>query len=540
MHPNSRFPLPLVALSLLGIALVLYQTRFGPGASGDSTSYLMGAENIRLGNGYARYSGGYEIKPITGFPPLFSAVLAMVGLLGVEGSTAARMVNAALFGANILMVGGLIWAYTDSGVAALLGSLTYLSADTQFELHSWVMSEPLYVLLALAAIWALARHLSSPRPRWFWLLAAAALSALASLTRLVGPAIVAAGIIVILVMGAAGWRRRFGAAIAYGALSLIPLVVWLQRNRLVAGTAVNREIGFHPMDPQLVRHFLAEISSWFVPHEVPLPTGARAGLAILIAAGLLGAFAFLAARSWFKPGHGRLQLTGPSDARLPALPWILAAYIGCNLAIVYLNSTFFDAGTTLAAPERYLAPVYAALVPLGVMAGVAVWRAVGRRPLLLTAAIGYLLALGAFQAATVAETIRDPLPYLGYTGRRITWSEVVERLEQLPREVPIVSNNPEMIYILIGRPAYVRPISYDQYQNAVRQDYEQQFAFITGQMERGAAFVVFDQLEPDDIALIDGLSLRQVAEYPQASIYQAPGAESDRGEGMCLAASAYG
>lgn len=537
VNPKSSFPLGFLGLSLVGVALVLYQTRFGPGASGDSSSYLMGAENLRLGNGYARYSGGYELKPITGFPPLFSAVLAAAELPGADGYTAARMFNAIVFGANILLVAGLIWAYTDSLWAAALGGVLYLIADTQFELHTWVMSEPLYILLAFTAVFALAKHLSAPTQSWRWLLAAAALSALANLTRLVGPAIMVAGVVVILILGTTSWRRRLAFAIGYGAISLIPLVLWLQRNRLVAGTAVNRELGYHPMGPQLVRHFLAEISSWFVPNEVPLSTAVRALLATLIAAGLFGGLAWLSVRNWLHRGQGTLRLSGPDYVRLPALPWILGAYIACNGAIVYLNSTFFDAGTTLAAPARYLATVFAAIVPLAVMAGVTIWRVLGNRPLMLIIAGGYLLALGAFQVAGLVKMVRDPLPYLGYTGRRSSWSEVVARLEQLPADVPIVSNNPEMIYVLVDRPAYVRPISYDQYQNAPRQDYEQQLAFIADQMERGAAFVVFDQLEPDDLALIGGLGLQLVAEYPQACIYRAPAAESGFGERISRAIS---
>ena len=79
-----------------------------------------------------------------------------------------------------------------------------------------------------------------------------------------------------------------------------------------------------------------------------------------------------------------------------------------------------------------------------------------------------------------------------------------------------------MIYILAGRPAYVRPISFDHYQQLVREDYEQQLASAAEKMVSGGVLVVFDELEADDLALIDQLKLELLADFPQAMIYASP------------------
>jgi len=508
--------IPCLLLALVGFGVALVQTRLGPGAGGDSSSYLMGAENLLRGSGFSRFSGGYEIRPITGFPPFYSVVLAAVSLGGSDPMTASRFLNAILFAANIGLVGYLVYAFSTSSWAAIIASAFLLLADTMLELHTWVMSEPLFIFLSLAAIWALLRWMEGGGLGW--LVTAALLTACSSLTRYVGPALSVAGALVLVLFGAGPLRRRLFEALAYGSISLVPLALWLQRNSALAGTLVNRDLAYHPMEPDLLRLFLAEVSSWFVPHQVPLPTGLRAGLAVLIAAGLLAWFFVRAAGDWTRRQESGLQLTGPEAGRFWPLPWLLGLYVFGNVLILFLNSALLDASTTATAPPRYLAPTYAGLVPLACLAGVTLTRRHGLGRLL----VGYAAVVLAFYAAIDRQVLADPLPHLGYTGRRQLWAEAVAAIRQVPAEVPLVSNNPELVYILVGRPAYVRPISFDNYEQAVRSDYEEQFATLSSQLGSGGVFVLFDQLEPDDQAFIDRLDLRPLESFPQVRLFQVP------------------
>ena len=511
--------IPCLLLALVGFGLALVQTRLGPGAGGDSSSYLMGAENLLKGNGFSRYSGGYEIRPITGFPPFYSVVLAGVSLGGFEPMAASRYLNAVLFAANIALVGYLVYAFSGSTWAAAIASAFLLMADTMLELHTWVMSEPLFIFLSLAAIWALLGSMEGGGLGW--LVAAALLTACSSLTRYVGPALSAAGALVLLLFGAGSLRRRAIEAMVYTSISLVPLALWLRRNAALAGTLVNRDLAYHPMEPNLLRLFLAEVSSWFVPHQVPLPTGPRAGLAVLLAAGLLGWFFALAVRAWTRRQGWGLQLTGPESGRYRPLPWLLGLYAFGNVLILYINSTLLDASTTATAPPRYLAPIYAGLVPLACVAGVTLARRHGIGRLLV---LGYAVVVLGFYAAIDRQMLADPVSHLGYTGRRQLWAEAVAAIRQVPAEVPLVSNNPELVYILVGRPAYVRPISFDNYEQALRLDYEQQFATLSSQLGHGGIFVLFDELEPDDQAFIDRLNLRPLESFPQVRLFQVPAA----------------
>jgi hypothetical protein len=513
-------------LAALATASVLYLTRLGPGAGGDSTSYLMGAENLLLGNGFSRYSGGYEIRPITGFPPVYSVSLAAAGLTGLELIEAARLLNAVLFGANVVLTSAIVYSLTRSTRASVLAGLLFLTRTTLLELHSWVMSEPLFIFLSLVSVCLIGRYLHEAGVAW--LIAAGTVTALACLTRYVGVALVGTGLVGIALFGPSDVRRRGRDGLIFTGLSLIPLLMWLARNRAVAGTAVNRGLSYHPMEPELVRLFLADISSWFVPHQVPLPTGVRATLAIVIAAAVLGGLVALLGRRWLKWDRTRLLMVGPAGTRLAAVPWLLALYAAGGLFITWLNSTLLDAATTAAAPSRYLAPVFAASLILFVSAAVQLLRLVSasRRLGRIAAAAGMVLL--AFYIYNSLGFFQDPLPRLGYTGRKLLSPELVAALGRIPAESPIVSNNPELIYVLVGRPAYVRPIHYDPYQAEYRDDYELQFAQLEDQLGRAGVFVVFDELEADDREVIDRLDLELIQEYPTASIYGRPEAGMGR------------
>ena len=90
----------LTAIALCGVGLLLFHTRNGPGITGDSVSYVMGAENMIMGRGYSRTAGGGEAVPITGFPPGYSTALVLFSWISPDFFSVGRILNALLFGFN--------------------------------------------------------------------------------------------------------------------------------------------------------------------------------------------------------------------------------------------------------------------------------------------------------------------------------------------------------------------------------------------------------------------------------------------------------
>jgi hypothetical protein len=74
----------------------------------------------------------------------YSTVLA--GLAQAQTHSRRSILNLILFAANIFLVGYLVYAYSASPCRGHASALMLL-ADTLFELHTWVMSEPLFIIL---------------------------------------------------------------------------------------------------------------------------------------------------------------------------------------------------------------------------------------------------------------------------------------------------------------------------------------------------------------------------------------------------------
>ena len=94
----------VVAASLLAGWSVIYTTPWGTGTGWDQAMYIGAARNLLAGKGLTIAWGLDQGKPLTHFPPLFPSVLALLGLGGLDPWDAARYLNAALRGIDLLLV----------------------------------------------------------------------------------------------------------------------------------------------------------------------------------------------------------------------------------------------------------------------------------------------------------------------------------------------------------------------------------------------------------------------------------------------------
>jgi 4-amino-4-deoxy-L-arabinose transferase-like glycosyltransferase len=214
----------IVALCVLGVILILYFTRSSPGMSGDSVWYVMGADNLLAGNGYSRTSGGGEIKPIVGFPPLFSIVLAGLGSLGFNLIGGSRWLNALMFGVSAFLVGRLIHQYTGSKWVSLVGAALFLGSSSLIKYHSWVMSEGLYILLQLTVFSLIIAYINSEK-KILWFLAAVITGA-GILTKYIGLSILFSGALTIFFFSGKDRKTKIINSLLYIFVAFLPVVVW--------------------------------------------------------------------------------------------------------------------------------------------------------------------------------------------------------------------------------------------------------------------------------------------------------------------------
>lgn len=515
---------------LAGITLILFHTRRGPGITGDSVHYVMGAENLLDGKGYARTSGGGEIIPITAFPPGYSWLLSIAGLLSGNLFEIGRWLSALLFGATIGLSSLLVLKHTSKATTAIFASALVLLSEDLLQIFSWVMSEPAFIVLMLIGAWTLARHIEtgSRKP----LIAAAVIFAFSTLVRYVGLSFLGAGVVAILILGRRRIRDRIINSFAFAAIYALPLAVWFYRNAALGGSITNRALGFHLISADLGFVFLGTANAWFFPLTLSLVREIRGLMSVAIVVTILGWFIY---DGWEKRSHSRRDVHDGWEKRSPsrsdvddrwALPWVLLIGIPIYLIALLFNTSFLDASTTRFGAARYLTPVLVSSIILVSIAGARLLERIRNKP----AARGLLMFLGLFILSTygvrAAQVLSDPGKAFRYTDIKNDEPQLVAALSEFAEEVTLISNDPELIYALVDRPAYRFPIAYDHYQQALRTDLAEQIQFTRDQLEAGAVVVIFDAPSiEEDMEIIHMLEAVPLFERDGAQFYS--GADHD-------------
>jgi len=334
----------LLTLGLLAVGMGSWRP-VPAGVWHDDGVYMTVGQALARGDGLV-YAGVPGAPPAVKFPPGYSALLSLLWtvLPGVGAVTlAATLLNVGLLaGAG----GGLAWilfrhAGLDRPTALLAGGLGFVAADL-WRLALVPLSEPLFVALLTAALWVSAREATRSSGLLLGVVLAAAV-----LTRSAAVALVA-GFALPLVL-----RRRWGALVRTLAPPLAVALAWT-----VWST------GRGALVPPELADILGSYGGWLAGQLRTAPLAFVAALPVhaLEILRRLGALLLPGTpEALHLPGVALLAPVLILGARrlgrsLPALPWIVAAYLGMLLVWPF-------------ADRRLVAPLLPLLVALAVTGG---------------------------------------------------------------------------------------------------------------------------------------------------------------------------
>jgi hypothetical protein len=304
---KNSFWIFLSALALLAILLCgIVTSKYGAGVSSDSTKYLSVAQNLLDGNGLVDHKGA----PLLSWPPLYSIILAGLGLLtGLDVFVAGWYFNVFLLGLNVFLSGILFQrVFSEKLLYAHLASLFVFLSLSSLRIHADISSDPFYLTLTLGFLIAVEDYIRKHSYRAFaWMVL---FSVLAPLQRYVGLAIAVTAEFVILIENRKSIRTLLRDGFILGFLSVLPIAWWLiVHNMVMHGSLWG--LSSQPVDVgENISLALTKMLHWFVPYLAFLmPVLTRPWLPL----GVLALFLFL--MNWNHREHGRAwvqSLTGPT------------------------------------------------------------------------------------------------------------------------------------------------------------------------------------------------------------------------------------
>lgn len=427
--PDRPLWIALVSLTGLGgILVVLYSTVWGAVLSDDSYHYISSARNLSAGR-------GFDLTPH--FAPVFPLLLSIVGLFKADPLTAARWVNAVLFGLNIFLVAGIVRSQTSSPVFSLLGALLALVVNTLIMVHSGAMSEALYISFFLTGFFVVA--IADPKGLRGIPLATGLCFGLAAATRYIGVSLLIAGGFFWLTEAGQRGRERLRNAFWFSAVGVIPLLVWVLRNQVRSGQPTGRIFSWHPIPRGLWINALDTLFIWLSPgrfvHGKELAWLGGIGLALLTWLGVV----------IIRDRRG-LKRLGQSLYR-SKLVFLICLSILAYWAVLILSRSYFD--DRIPMDERLLSPilVMGLILLAGLLAGV--WnrsRWLGRS--IIGVASMMLLTFNLIRSVQMVQSYHRL--GRGYASVRDHISETYAYLRNRPN-TPIYSNAFAAIYFWTGR-----------------------------------------------------------------------------------------
>ncbi len=284
----DRFTLTLAALALLGAALILArQVNYGVSIDTDSMNFITVARNLLAGEGLV------ELSTKTDFvvtPPLYPLLLAGSSLFIFDPLDVAGPLNAAIFGLTIFAAGQWLRQRIHSRFLVLWTCLAILFALPLAHWASVVMTDTPFVLFVTLALLQTDNFLQKGKQTS--LLWAAVFTALACLTRYIGPALIFTVLPLLLFQRGIAPFEKLKRIGLYAAISATPICLWLLRNFLRFDSPMGNRPPTNYALPRILDEVISHLTRWLFLDlslgEFHVFAEAVTGLALLILVIALG------------------------------------------------------------------------------------------------------------------------------------------------------------------------------------------------------------------------------------------------------------
>ncbi len=482
----------IIIIGFLGSLVIYYSTVWGPWVYSDSTEYIFTARNLIEGHGLGLYGPSGAFHPLALHPPFYSFVLGFFGLFGADLVTTARWIDIILFGLSILLVGFSIYALTKSSWLSIIGSFLPFSMPVMVDVFSGAMSEPLFIFTGLASLFLVLLFLKNNR--LLLLLLAGFASSLSMFTRYSGLAFIITGECILLIFNNQPRKKRNADMMTLGLLGCLPTIGWLIWLR--TQSLEERSYLIVNLSDQFINFRLAVIKifwSWLpFTSLIPKYTYDLARNLIVISI-LLFLVLFCLTVSKMRINHQKV---------LDSTNGLILGSSLIAFAVAYLFVLGYSYIYSYPPPDlisRTLLPVHIAVL-LAFFSLIYFFIRPWQTAKWLNI-IPIFLAVG-LSISYLHDSVNIVSQYhqygSGYTSKAWRDSTIFNLIEQLPRDIPIISNESALLLFYTGRPAYDISEIVDQEPQNITIRYGDEPNDLPQKIfrENGAALVLFSSILP--------------------------------------------
>ncbi len=507
----------IITLSLIGFIALLAMTRWGIGTSPDFVVYIGAARNLLDGKGLSVPFGRFIDSPLTQYPPLYPMALALPETLGIDPLDGARWLNAILFGLLISLVGFSIRQITNkANWIPLVGALLILSSVVMLGIHTYAWTEPLFILLSFGGLVILAAYLETSK--LVYLLGTSVAIGLAALTRFVGVTVIATGCLGILLLLNGNFLKKIKDTIIFGAISFLPLFLWLVRNTVTTNSIASREFAFHPITRNHFFQALQTVSTWFL-----VPAAAPGLLKVLILVSIFMGILVIVYLQQRNLNLNQVDSLDKRDQKTHPFIKLILIFVLTYSGFLLFSISFLDANTPL--DDRILSPIFTALIILLAYFTHQLFLLTHHKPAIKIPIVLVVLFFSTtYLFMGMNLSIRSYDQGLGFSSLQWRNSELVDQINELPATVTIHSNAPYAVYALTGRPALSLPKKFLSMNQRVNDNFAVDMANIGAEINKnGGVIVFFDLFSRDPLEMKgeieDTLSLKVISETTIGTIY---------------------
>lgn len=238
----------LIAAIVAFFIIQLYTAYSGIGVSPDSIMYASAARSLVNQGALITFNG----LPLVDFPVFYPTFLAIFTLItGTDPFSGGPILNGLLFATLLFLCGWIMQHFT--AVTRLYKCLLLVAiilSPALLQIYTYLWSETLFILLSIVFMVAFHRYMLTRSIAW--LLVAALIAAISTITRYAGVTVIATGGFLLLFDRTLAWKPKIIHLLNYSLVACSLLVLNLFRNALLTKTMTGpREPSVTPFSENL-------------------------------------------------------------------------------------------------------------------------------------------------------------------------------------------------------------------------------------------------------------------------------------------------